>query len=44
MKLLVNEQALKLDLEDEIVAGALLTFEGQCRHERTKASLEGDNA
>ena len=44
MKLLVNEEALKLDLEDEIVAGALLTFEGQCRHERTKTSLEGDNA
>ncbi len=44
MKLLVNEEALKLDLEDEIVAGALLTFDGQCRHERTKASLEGGNA
>ena len=44
MKLLVHEQALKLDLEDEIVDGALLTFEGACRHERTKASLEGDNA
>ena len=44
MKLLVNEETLKLDLEDEIVDGALLTFEGQCRHERTKASLEGDNA
>ena len=44
MKLLVNDEALKLDLEDEIVAGALLTYEGQCRHERTKASLEGGNA
>ena len=42
MKLLINESALKLDLEDEIVAGALLTHAGQCRHERTAAAL-GDN-
>ena len=43
MKLLIAESAINLDLEDEIVAGALLTHEGVCRHERTAAALEGGN-
>jgi NAD(P) transhydrogenase subunit alpha len=41
MKLLIADSALKLDLEDEIVAGALLTHEGACRHERTASALQG---
>jgi NAD(P) transhydrogenase subunit alpha len=43
MKLLIADSALKLDLEDEIVAGALLTHEGTCRHERTASALQGGN-
>lgn len=42
MKLLLTEADLKLDLEDEIVAGALLTHDGACCHERTAAALGGD--
>ena len=43
MKLLIADSALKLDLEDEIVAGALLTHQGECRHERTASALQGGN-
>lgn len=39
---LVNDKgALSLDLEDEIIAGALLTHDGAVRHEPTQALLAG---
>jgi NAD(P) transhydrogenase subunit alpha len=36
-----KDNAFKLDLEDEIIAGALITHEGEVRHEPTKKALEG---
>ncbi len=36
--------ALTLDLDDEVVAGALLTHGGEVRDERTRQSLEGEDA
>ncbi len=39
LKELVHEGALKLDLEDEVVDGALLTHEGEIRHAPTAEAL-----
>ena len=36
-----KDNKFNLDLEDEIIAGALVTHEGQVRHEATKRALEG---
>ncbi len=36
-----KDDKFNLDLEDEIIAGALVTHEGQVRHEPTKKALEG---
>ncbi|MFP4311297.1 MAG: Re/Si-specific NAD(P)(+) transhydrogenase subunit alpha [Nitriliruptoraceae bacterium] len=41
-QLLVRDGALHLDLEDEVVAGALLTHDGQVTHPRTAELLAGD--
>lgn len=41
VKLLVNEGELSLNLEDEIIQGALLTYDGEVRHEPTKAAIAG---
>jgi H+-translocating NAD(P) transhydrogenase subunit alpha len=41
--LLVSDGALRLDLDDEVVAGALLTHEGEVVHERTAEALAGGN-
>lgn len=38
---LIGEEGLKLDLEDEVVAGALLTQAGEVRHAPTREALEG---
>lgn len=40
IKLINKEGTLSLDLDDEIIAGALLTHDGAVRHEPTKALLE----
>ena len=40
---LLGESGLNLDLEDEVVAGALLTHDGEVRHAPTRAALEGDS-
>lgn len=34
-----NEAAIKLDLEDEVVAGSLIIHKGEIRHERTKDAV-----
>jgi NAD(P) transhydrogenase subunit alpha len=36
-----KDNEFKLDLEDEIIAGALITHDGAVRHEPTKRALEG---
>ena len=36
-----KDDKFNLDLEDEIIAGALITHEGQVRHEPTRKALEG---
>jgi NAD(P) transhydrogenase subunit alpha len=36
-----KDDKFNLDLEDEIIAGALITHEGEVRHEPTKKALEG---
>lgn len=36
-----KDNAFDLDLEDEIIAGALITHDGEVRHEMTKKALEG---
>ena len=41
VKLLVDEGNVKLDLEDEIIAGALLTHQGEVRHAPTQEALKG---
>lgn len=38
---LVHEEGLRIDLEDEITAGACITHDGQVINERVKALLEG---
>jgi len=38
--LLVKDGALALDREDEIVKGALITYQGEVVHAATKAALE----
>ena len=40
---LLGENGLDLDLEDEVVAGALLTHDGEVRHAPTRDALEGDS-
>lgn len=40
--LLVTDGALTLDLDDEVVAGALLTHEGEIVHQRTADLLAGE--
>jgi H+-translocating NAD(P) transhydrogenase subunit alpha len=42
VQLLITDGALHLDLDDEVVAGALLTHDGQVTHERTAALLAGE--
>jgi H+-translocating NAD(P) transhydrogenase subunit alpha len=41
--LLVSDGALRLDPDDEVVAGALLTHDGEVVHERTAEALAGGN-
>lgn len=41
VKLLNDKGTLKLNLEDEIVAGALLTTDGSVRHQQTADALKG---
>jgi NAD(P) transhydrogenase subunit alpha len=36
-----KDNQFKLDREDEIIAGALITHDGAVRHEPTKRALEG---
>ncbi len=36
-----KDEKFNLDIEDEIIAGALITHEGEVRHEPTKKALEG---
>ena len=36
-----KDDKFNLDLEDEIIAGALVTHEGEVRHEPTRKALEG---
>lgn len=43
MKLLVKDGELTIDLEDEIVDGALLTHGGEVRNARTRDALESEN-
>jgi H+-translocating NAD(P) transhydrogenase subunit alpha len=38
--LLVKDGALAIDLEDEIIKGALITHQGEVVHAATKAALE----
>lgn len=42
VQLLVADGALHLDLDDEVVAGSLLTHDGEVVHERTAALLAGE--
>ena len=45
LELLLDEEGkLKLDFEDEIVAGACLTHEGEIRNERAKAAAGGGSS
>lgn len=44
VQLLNNKGELSLNLEDEIIQGALLTHDGQVRHEPTKALLAAGGA
>lgn len=39
LECLLDDGAIRVDLEDEVVAGALLTHEGEVRHEATAAAL-----
>ena len=41
LKLVVRQEGVVLDLEDEIIAGALLTHQGEVRHAPTRGQLEG---
>ena len=40
LTLVMGKEGLKLDLEDEIIAGALLTHAGEVRHARTAEALK----
>lgn len=42
--LLITDGALSVDLDDEVIAGSLLTHDGEVVHERTAALLEGGAA
>jgi H+-translocating NAD(P) transhydrogenase subunit alpha len=42
--LLVDDGTLRLDLDDEVIAGTLLTHAGEVVHERTAALLAGGDA
>lgn len=39
LECLLDDGAIRVDLEDEVVAGALLTHDGEVRHEATAAAL-----
>jgi NAD(P) transhydrogenase subunit alpha len=39
--MVADDGSLKLDFEDEIIAGACLTHEGEIRNERAKQAVEG---
>jgi H+-translocating NAD(P) transhydrogenase subunit alpha len=41
VELLTDDGALRLDLDDEIVAGACVTHDGVVRHDPTRIALEG---
>lgn len=43
LKLVVREEGAVLDLDDEIIAGALLTHGGEVRHAPTREKLEGNH-
>lgn len=38
-----DEAAITVDVDDELIAGALLTFEGEVRHGPTAEQLDGDS-
>jgi NAD(P) transhydrogenase subunit alpha len=40
LELLETDEGLKLDMEDEILAGSLLTHDGEIVHEATAKSLQ----
>jgi len=42
VELFVTDGAVKIDLEDEVVAGAMLTHDGEVVHERTAELLQGE--
>ena len=42
LEILLKDGAIALDLEDEVVDGALLTHAGEVRHAPTRQALEGD--
>jgi H+-translocating NAD(P) transhydrogenase subunit alpha len=42
--LLVHDGTLRLDLDDEVIAGSLLTHAGEVVHERTAELLAGGDA
>jgi len=42
VQLLISDGALDVDLDDEVVAGALLTHAGEVTHERTAELLAGE--
>ncbi|MCH9649825.1 MAG: Re/Si-specific NAD(P)(+) transhydrogenase subunit alpha [Deltaproteobacteria bacterium] len=44
VKLLVKEGKLEIDMEDEVVAGSLLTHQGKVINERTASLLEGSSS
>ncbi len=39
-QLMIAEEALKVDLEDEVIAGSLLTHAGEIKHQPTAAALQ----
>jgi NAD(P) transhydrogenase subunit alpha len=41
LELMVKEGALALDFEDEVIAGACITHDGEIRHEGAKKAAAG---
>ncbi len=41
LELMVKEGALTLDFEDEVIAGACITHDGEIRHEGAKKAAAG---
>ena len=39
----ITEEGLKIDWEDEVFAGAVLTHDGEIKHEATRKAVEGAN-